>query len=194
MSIEALAMAGADYTKCSINLEMWEEIPEYLRADQEDLKTTLIKTGIDDLVFKSENFAEHIVIMAKVVASTKTKTKTKTSKIQVSNEGRQIPTYRDEDVNYGKKPSILMQDEIPFVVTCIVTSLAMAGADYMECSSNLEMLEQTPEYLRADQDLQSTPVIKMRIDDLVFKSDNFEQIVVMAKAVASAKTKTSKIQ
>ena len=73
MSIEALAMAGADYLQCSINLEMLEglgteETPAYLLAE-EDLQTPVIKTSIDDLVSKSEDFAARIVGMAKAVIS-----------------------------------------------------------------------------------------------------------------------------
>ena len=69
MPIEAVAMAGADYMQCSVNLEMWEglgteEIPAYLLA-AEDPQTPVIKKNFDDLVSKNENFAAQILVMAK---------------------------------------------------------------------------------------------------------------------------------
>ncbi|KAL3527660.1 hypothetical protein ACH5RR_012357 [Cinchona calisaya] len=73
MRSPALAMAGADYMECSINLEMWEEIPEHLLVE-EKLQTPVVRTSTNDLVFKSENFAEQIIVMEKAVASTKTTT------------------------------------------------------------------------------------------------------------------------
>ena len=78
MSIEALAMAGADYEECSINLEIWEgfeteEIPAYLLAE-EDKESPEIMKSINDLVCKSEEFAAEILVMAKAVASNKTNT------------------------------------------------------------------------------------------------------------------------
>ena len=77
MSIEALAMAGADYMKCSISLEVWEglgtvETPAYLLAE-EDLQNPVIKSKVHDLVSDNENFAAQILAVAKAVVSTETK-------------------------------------------------------------------------------------------------------------------------
>ena len=79
MSIEALAMAGADYEECSVNLEIWEgfeteEIPAYLLAEEDEQSPGIKKKSINDLACKSEGFAAEILVMAKAVASNKANT------------------------------------------------------------------------------------------------------------------------
>ena len=55
MSIEALAMAGADYAECGIHIKdmercAWEQPPPYLRADEQSSNFGNGKKGADILI------------------------------------------------------------------------------------------------------------------------------------------------
>uniref|UniRef100_A0A7N2M109 Uncharacterized protein n=1 Tax=Quercus lobata TaxID=97700 RepID=A0A7N2M109_QUELO len=57
MSIEALAMAGADYVECGINLEAlersgWEQTPPHLLADEQSFNIGNEEKGAEILIVK----------------------------------------------------------------------------------------------------------------------------------------------
>ncbi|PON47656.1 hypothetical protein PanWU01x14_242770 [Parasponia andersonii] len=78
MSIEALAMAGADYTECEINLELCIECslrlerpprPQYLLLEQ---KSTV---NIDRFIMKRKSTANHSILLRPVVDGDQMKAK-----------------------------------------------------------------------------------------------------------------------